>query len=146
MKKSIGGSTRGKTHFVEQCWVLIGMPDGKTGWRFRRRCKSSGGAASVEAAWNWALKREEQYGDVVGFYHTHPDGAGTQPSSRDIRTMQAWCSAFGKPLLCLVAAGKRLEGHVILDANAQLEPARSVSKLEKGWYMIRLNDTSRRKK
>jgi hypothetical protein len=25
------------------------------------------------------------------------------PSARDVRTMRAWCGAFGKPLLCLIA-------------------------------------------
>jgi proteasome lid subunit RPN8/RPN11 len=49
----------------------------------------------------WVLEREERYQDVVGFYHTLPDGP-PKPSRRDVRTMRAWCSAFGKPLLCLI--------------------------------------------
>jgi proteasome lid subunit RPN8/RPN11 len=47
------------------------------------------------------LNREEERGDVVGFYHTHPSGLAA-PSVRDVRTMRAWVSAFGKPLLCLI--------------------------------------------
>jgi hypothetical protein len=51
----------------------------------------------------WALSREESDGDVMGFFHTHPAGARCGPSHRDIRTMRAWCSALGRPLLCLIA-------------------------------------------
>jgi proteasome lid subunit RPN8/RPN11 len=49
----------------------------------------------------WVLGREETHGDVVGFLHTHPDGPAS-PSERDVRTMRAWCLAFGKPLVCLI--------------------------------------------
>jgi proteasome lid subunit RPN8/RPN11 len=52
----------------------------------------------------WVLKREEDRGDVVGFYHTHP-AALPEPSVRDVRTMRAWTSSLGKPLLCLVESG-----------------------------------------
>ena len=38
----------------------------------------------------------------MGFLHTHPAGAGCRPSHRDVRTMRAWCSALGRPLLCLI--------------------------------------------
>ena len=49
------------------------------------------------------LQREERRGDVLGFFHTHPDGPPA-PSRRDVRTMRAWSSAFGKPLICLIAS------------------------------------------
>lgn len=55
----------------------------------------------------WTLSREEQRGDVAGFLHTHPPGAAWL-SQRDERTMQAWVSAFGKPLLCLIECDQRL--------------------------------------
>jgi proteasome lid subunit RPN8/RPN11 len=58
----------------------------------------------------WALQREEKYNDVVGFMHSHPDGPAT-PSQRDVRTMRAWCSAFGKPLLCLIASPEGIRGY-----------------------------------
>jgi hypothetical protein len=58
----------------------------------------------------WALKREEKYGDLVGFLHTHPDGPAS-PSTRDVRTMRTWCSAFGKPLLCLISSPEGLRGY-----------------------------------
>jgi proteasome lid subunit RPN8/RPN11 len=52
----------------------------------------------------WVLGREERRGDVVGFYHTHPDGP-TTPSDRDLRTMRAWVGSFGKPMLCIIECG-----------------------------------------
>jgi proteasome lid subunit RPN8/RPN11 len=48
------------------------------------------------------LRREERCHDVVGFFHTHP-GLAAVPSVRDLRTMRAWCSCFGKALLCVIA-------------------------------------------
>ena len=100
---------------VERCWVLVGeqLQDGT--WRMRRRQRVEGDPASVEAQWEWALQREETHGDVLGFFHTHPTGYGTAPSQRDIRTMQAWCSAFGKPLLCLIAQGSQVSGYLFAD-------------------------------
>jgi proteasome lid subunit RPN8/RPN11 len=79
-------------------------------WLCRRVRRSSGDRASVEFDGAWVLKREETRGDVVGFLHTHPDGPES-PSGRDVRTMRAWCSAFGKPLLCLIASPDGLRGY-----------------------------------
>jgi hypothetical protein len=55
------------------------------------------------------LTREEKRRDIIGFLHTHP-GLPAKPSPRDIATMQAWVSAFGKPLLCLIAGTDCLAG------------------------------------
>jgi len=63
--------------------------------------KTMGNAVSVKFDWNWVLKREEKKGDVLGFWHTHPDGS-LEPSKKDIKTMQAWVSCFGRPLLCII--------------------------------------------
>lgn len=65
-----------------------------------------GEPASVAFDAAWALAREEARGDIVGFYHTHPGGA-PEPSRRDVRTMRAWCSALGKPLLCVIESEGR---------------------------------------
>ncbi|MGD2078154.1 MAG: Mov34/MPN/PAD-1 family protein [Chloroflexota bacterium] len=94
---------------TEQSWVLLGAYHEQEGiWRLRACRHVPGQPASVEADWQWALAREEVHGDVVGFAHTHPAGSGTEPSNRDLRTMEAWCSAFGKPLVCLIAEGHSL--------------------------------------
>jgi hypothetical protein len=50
----------------------------------------------------------------MGFLHTHPDGPA-RPSARDVRTMRAWCSAFGKPLLCVIASATELAGFQFTD-------------------------------
>ncbi len=136
MKKNTGASTQGKTHLVERCWVLTGVQDDEADWRFRRRCRSTGDLVSVEAAWEWALSQEEQFGDVIGFFHTHPKGAGAQPSSRDTRTMQAWCSALGKTLLCVITDGIALEGYLFLHAGGQPVPVESISSSGGGWYTV----------
>jgi hypothetical protein len=93
----------------EQCWILIGGYDEELGlWQVHLQRQVSGQPASVEVDWKWAMSREDEYGDLVGFAHTHSAGAGTDPSPRDIRTMQAWCSALGKPLLCLIDEGDKM--------------------------------------
>jgi len=69
-----------------------------------------GERASVDFDGLWVLKREEDRHDVLGFFHTHPDGPSS-PSGRDVRTMRAWCSAFGKPLLCVIASPGGMHGY-----------------------------------
>jgi len=66
-----------------------------------------GQVSSVEFDAAWVLAREENHGDIVGFYHTHPGGPPA-PSRRDDRTMHAWVSALGKPLLCLIESEGKL--------------------------------------
>jgi proteasome lid subunit RPN8/RPN11 len=94
---------------VEQCWTLLGEYRGRI-WYCRRVRRTSGQRASVNFDGAWALQREETHGDVVGFVHTHPDGPAS-PSDRDVRTMRAWCSAFGKPLLCVIASPDTVRGY-----------------------------------
>ena len=92
----------------EQCWTLVGYRRGGV-WLARAVKRVSGGPTEVAFDAAWALAREERYGDVVGFLHTHPTPS-VLPSRRDVRTMRAWCSAFGKPLVCLIARGERVAG------------------------------------
>jgi hypothetical protein len=94
----------------EICYVLIGHR--RRGiWYGRLRQRQMGSPASVEFDWIWVMEREERYGDVVGFFHTHPQGLAT-PSQRDLRTMRAWVSCFGKPLLCLIESGDQLSAYL----------------------------------
>jgi proteasome lid subunit RPN8/RPN11 len=88
---------------------LLGKRRGRI-WFCRRVRHSSGERASVRFDGAWVLKREEKHGDVVGFLHTHPYGPAA-PSNRDLRTMRAWCGAFGKPLLCLIAIPEGIRGY-----------------------------------
>jgi proteasome lid subunit RPN8/RPN11 len=94
---------------LEQCWTLVGRRHRRI-WYCRCVRPVSGERASVRFDGTWALKREEKAGDIVGFLHTHPDGPA-EPSGRDVRTMRAWCSAFGKPLLCLIESPAGMHGY-----------------------------------
>ena len=105
---------------VEECWTLVGRRRGLV-WLATRLDYAAGGPASVEFDAAAALRREERRGDVVGFLHTHPVGP-LRPSRRDVRTMRAWCSAFGKPLLCLIARGERAAGFLFDDDESEGEP------------------------
>jgi hypothetical protein len=93
----------------EISYVLVGQRRGRI-WYGRLRQRQAGQPASVEFDWNWVLAREERFGDVLGFYHTHPAGPAA-PSNRDLRTMRAWVSCLGKPLLCLIQAGDNLAAY-----------------------------------
>ncbi len=115
---------------VEQCWVLLGQHRGRV-WYCRRVRNSSGERASVRFDGAWVLSREEKHRDVVGFLHTHPDGPA-EPSLRDVRTIRAWCSSFGKPLLCLIASPKGIRGYRFDDDESTGAPLRIVEMFPRG--------------
>jgi len=100
--------------FIEEAAILTGQRRGRV-WLLRRHQQSVGAPASVEADWRWTLEREERFHNVAGFYHTHPPAAGCAPSRRDVRTMQAWCSALGKPLLCVIGCAGRMQSTYFAD-------------------------------
>jgi hypothetical protein len=77
-------------------------------WHAKMRWRTKGSETSVRFDGKRVLAREEAEGDVIGFYHTHPEGF-TGPSGRDDRTLDAWCFCFGKPILCVIetSAGAR---------------------------------------
>ena len=95
---------------VETASLLTGTRDGRL-WKCRLRFMSSGGPSRVEFDWAFVIDREERFGDVLGFYHTHPFGPGT-PSPLDIRTMRAWCDCLGKPILCVIGVRDSTSGRV----------------------------------
>jgi proteasome lid subunit RPN8/RPN11 len=102
---------------IELCWTLVGERRGRV-WYGRRVRRLSGERVSVRFDGPWVLAREEQRRDVLGFFHTHPDGPPC-PSRRDVRTMRAWCSAFGKPLLCLIASPEGVRGYRFDDHESE---------------------------
>jgi len=85
---------------IEHCWVLLGFHQGPF-WFARRQWPTRGEPETVRFDAQRVLQREEQHGDIIGFYHTHPAGPQS-PSQRDVRTMRAWCSSFKKHLLCII--------------------------------------------
>lgn len=115
---------------VEQCWTLLGTRRGRI-WLCRRVRSTTGERTCVHFDGAWALEREEARGDVVGFLHTHPDGPAA-PSSRDVKTMRAWQSCFGKPLLCVIAAPDGVGGFRFDDDASTGEPLVVVEQFARG--------------
>jgi hypothetical protein len=105
-------TTEKKKHIVvcEVGYVLLG--ECKSGiWHARMTWRRTGSSTSVDFDWQQVLTREEKLGDVIGFYHTHP-ARFRSPSKRDDKTMDAWSTCFGKPLLCLIAEGDEVGGWI----------------------------------
>ena len=115
---------------VERCWTLVGQRRGRI-WYARRVLPQRGERLRVRFDGDWVLRREESQRDVVGFYHTHPNGPPC-PSRRDVRTMRAWCSAFGKPLLCFIASPDGLGGYCFTDDASAGEPLALVEVFPRG--------------
>jgi hypothetical protein len=90
-----------------------------------------GSAVRVEFDGQAVLRREEKQHDIVGFLHTHPNSAAV-PSRRDVATMQAWVSSFGKPLLCLIEGSEGLSGYVFDSDTSQGEALTQVKLLPRG--------------
>ena len=119
----------------ERCWTLVGTCENGT-WRAAKRRRISGKPASVEVDWAWTLKREEKRGDVIGFAHTHPSGAGTTPSERDVRTLRAWRIALGKPLLMVIEDGETIVGYVLYHDDGELKLVASIRPDERGALIV----------
>lgn len=94
---------------AERAAILVGYHQGSL-WYGHLRVWSQGTPGEVAFDWAWVLAREERYGDIIGFYHTHPTGY-PRPSERDRRTLHAWVSCLGKPLLCVIASGEKLAAY-----------------------------------
>lgn len=93
-------TTTKTTGFREKSAILLGESRSNV-WLVRLNWFNTGTPHSVSFDWQLVMNREEEYGDVAGFYHSHPDGHFV-PSERDHQTMYAWSSCFGKPLLCVI--------------------------------------------
>jgi proteasome lid subunit RPN8/RPN11 len=118
------------TPVVEQCWALVGRRQGRV-WHLRRVGEWAGARTRVTFDGPWVLRREEKRGDVLGFFHTHPDGP-RGPSPRDVRTMRAWVSCFGKPLLCVIASPRGLRAYVFADDRSTGVPLELVELFPRG--------------
>jgi hypothetical protein len=100
-------------------------------WYARRIGRCRGEPASVAFDGPAVLKREERQRDVIGFLHTHPTFEAT-PSRRDLDTMRAWVSAFGKPLLCVIEGTNGLAGYRFDDDASRGEPLQLVEVFPRG--------------
>ena len=114
----------------ERCWVLVGQRRGRI-WYARKWGEFDGKPTEVEFDAATVLDREERRRDVLGFLHTHPNSA-PRPSRRDLHTMRAWASCFGKPLLCLIDGSGQLEGYRFDDDSSSGERMLSVESFRRG--------------
>ena len=108
--------------FREESEVLVGVRSGDV-WVAHLHRPTRGEVVRVEADAAWAWWREEQYGDLLGFYHTHPPRSGVAPSATDEATMWRWVDALGRPLLCVIRSGSRTRSTVFTRWNRPGIPA-----------------------
>lgn len=124
-----------KTEFRERAAALVGdwKKDVALG---RLRFWQLGDAHCVSIDWRQVLEREERYGDIIGFFHTHSPGM-LNPSTQDDRTMEAWFVCFAKPLLCVIASGDRL-GSWEYSANMGFERVRmaTTASCRRRWIVV----------
>ena len=118
----------------EESGVLVGSRRGDV-WLGRLRKRRHGGPASVDIDWAWILEREEGRGDVIGFWHTHPFGLDG-PSRRDVRTMRAWVSCLGKPLLCLIQTEDILAAYCFQTAEDPGRRLAEAQRFERGVVVV----------
>jgi proteasome lid subunit RPN8/RPN11 len=97
----------------EEFWLLVGERRGNV-YLARLLDRTMGRPEAVEFDALAALTREEREGDVIGFLHTHPSCEATL-SRRDVNTMRAWVSSFGKPLLCVIEGTDGLRAYLFED-------------------------------
>lgn len=69
--------------------------------------------ASVEFDYQRVYDMEDQFHNVVGFYHTHPSGMNYM-SQIDMETMSQWSKCLGKSLLCVIETKEKLNAWVAL--------------------------------
>ena len=117
----------------EISYILLG--EQRNGiWHGRLNWRASGSPASVEFDWERVLSREEKYGDIIGFFHTHPGGMHN-PSNRDDKTMHAWSNSFGKPLLCIIEASKEVGAWIYDYRKEGNEKVDKIERFRSNWLV-----------
>ena len=74
---------------------------------------------SVEFDYKDVYKREDDYNDIIGFYHTHPSGLN-QMSPTDIQIMTQWVLCLGKSLVCLIETDKQINGWIFVKGEHEV--------------------------
>jgi len=116
--------------------VYLGLAGGmirESFWYARGLWPNEGSPAHVTFNYRDIYDREDNHGDVVGFYHTHPHTYGS-PSSTDYATMGAWTNCFGRPLACLIEGIDGLYAHWFIDDET--EPIKGWVRIVRGRYFV----------
>lgn len=112
----------------EICYIMLGKRIGR--FYFGRLVKKTiGNSHSVKFNGDWVLKREEEKGDIIGFWHTHEKEV--TPSDRDIKTMVAWTNCFYKPLLCIIQDSFRKQGFSVMHVEVK-----RTKKISAAWFPL----------
>jgi hypothetical protein len=100
--------------------VYLGLTGGIVGryWFGVGQWHKEGQPAHVQFDGPRVMEREEEYGDIIGFFHTHPKMTAS-PSGIDYRTMGAWTVSFGKPLVCCIKGTNGLKAHWFIDDETE---------------------------
>lgn len=101
----------------ERFFLLTGKWLSRRMWVAKAIMPNQGTPVSVAFNANHVVSRESIYGDVLGFYHTHPQMQAT-PSSTDYKTMNAWRNCLGKDLICLIDGVNGLKTYYWLGDDA----------------------------
>ena len=98
--------------------ALIGQVEGLNWWARSLGDNAEGSPGQVAFNYQRAYDRDLSHGDVIGFYHTHPNTIA-HPSQTDYRTMGAWTVCFGRPLVCLIEGVDGLKCHWFIDDETE---------------------------
>jgi hypothetical protein len=96
--------------------IYLGLIGGRAGryWWGVGYWDAEGSPCGVGFDHKVVMDRQIEHGDIVGFFHTHPQMAA-RPSSIDYNTMGTWTNTFGKPLVCCIKGANGLKAHWFID-------------------------------
>lgn len=94
----------------EQYYMLVGRTLGKF-WYGIATDHRSGTPVRVLFNYQRVYDQELAYGDVIGFFHTHPNMISNM-SDTDYATMCGWTNALGKRLMCVIEGKDGMSNHV----------------------------------
>jgi hypothetical protein len=100
--------------------IYLGLTGGYFGryWWGLGQWRNEGTPANVDFDYQLVLDRDEEHGDIIGFFHTHPM-TQANPSMTDYTTMGGWTVCFGKPLVCVIKGTDGLRANWFIDDETE---------------------------
>jgi hypothetical protein len=109
-------------------------------WYCRRRGRYLG-KKGPDCRWNDVRERETKAGDVLGFFHYHPETDLDRPSEWDLTQISKWNSEFNKDILCVLANDIGMRGFIFRPGTENLTAAGKVVYFKKS-IIIAVEDVS----